>query len=138
MSKTCGMCGKGALSRHTKPVEYSFRGHTFTVNQPGEWCDHCGEGILSGADLLATEDEIEQKQREILQISIAELIKWRKRFGLTQHDAGLILGVGIRGYHKYEKGTAEPSEPTKKLMMILDRHPELIEELRKPDLLARV
>lgn len=73
-----------------------------------------------------------KKQNEILQKSIQHFIEWRKRFGLTQQDAGVMLGVGVRGYHKYEKGVAEPSEPTKKLMTILERHPELIEELKRP------
>lgn len=31
------------------------------VNQSGEWCSHCGEGILNGSDLMNTEAEIEQE-----------------------------------------------------------------------------
>ncbi|TAM48231.1 MAG: YgiT-type zinc finger protein [Gammaproteobacteria bacterium] len=50
----CPVCGKGQLKREARLVPFSYRGATVEVDQPGDWCDACGEGVLSPADLAAT------------------------------------------------------------------------------------
>jgi HTH-type transcriptional regulator/antitoxin MqsA len=41
-----------------------------------------------------------------------------------------VFKVGPSAFDKYERGLIEPSGPTIQLMTLLDRHPELIEDLR--------
>ena len=40
--------------------------------------------------------------------------------------------MGESAFDKYERGLVEPSGPTSQLLRLLDRHPELVEELRQP------
>lgn len=50
----CPNCGKGQLKRETRLVPFTYRGATIDVKQPGEWCQACGEGVLSADDMAAT------------------------------------------------------------------------------------
>ena len=51
----CPACFTGQLERRDKRVTSTYRGHTISYAQPGRWCDHCDEGILTGTDALATQ-----------------------------------------------------------------------------------
>ena len=50
----------------------------------------------------------------------------RKRLGLTQTEAGPLLGVGPRAFSKYEAGTIAPSASLVVLLRLLDDNPELL------------
>lgn len=50
----CAFCGKEHLKRETRSMPFSYRGATIEVGQPGDWCDACGEGVLSAADMAVT------------------------------------------------------------------------------------
>ncbi|CUX01474.1 type II toxin-antitoxin system MqsA family antitoxin [Rhizobium pusense] len=68
-------------------------------------------------------------------------------YPLTNHDparatetepvaAGGILKVDEKAFDKYERGLVEPSGPTSQLLRLLDRHPELVDELRRTSLVV--
>lgn len=67
----CPACFKGYLERKAKRVMSTFRRHSISYEQPGDWCDHCGEGILSGMDALATQ---------------AKLLEWRAHIDKQEGD----------------------------------------------------
>lgn len=56
----CPACGHGNLTRDTRPVTYRHAGHTVTVQQPGLYCDGCGEALFEPADIAATRDPLVQ------------------------------------------------------------------------------
>lgn len=60
----------------------------------------------------------------------ATIRRVRTKLKLSQREAGALLRVGESAFDKYERGLVEPSGPTIQLIRILDRHPELAEELR--------
>jgi YgiT-type zinc finger domain-containing protein len=51
----CPVCFQGTLHRRIKPVAMEYKGRLFEQEQPGDWCDACGEGILNGYYVQATE-----------------------------------------------------------------------------------
>ncbi|MDE6458288.1 MAG: type II toxin-antitoxin system MqsA family antitoxin, partial [Muribaculum sp.] len=61
--------------------------------------------------------------------SPATIRRVRKKLRLSQREAGSLLKVGESAFDKYERGLVEPSGPTSQLLRLLDRHPELAEEL---------
>ena len=65
MKKACSFCKKGFLERKTIQETYTYKGHTIEIDQPGEFCHFCGEGILNGADLQATEKQLLAFQAKI-------------------------------------------------------------------------
>jgi HTH-type transcriptional regulator/antitoxin MqsA len=93
MKKTCLFCKKGFLERKTIKETYTYKGHSFEIEQPGEFCHFCGEGILNGADLKATEKQILDFQAKIDGLlTSSEIIKVRKKLKLSQKQAAEICG----------------------------------------------
>jgi len=58
MMKKCPFCKEGFLERKTIKETYTYKGQTIEVDQPGEFCNSCEEGILNAADMKATEKQL--------------------------------------------------------------------------------
>ena len=54
----------------------------------------------------------------------------RKRLGLTQEEAGALLGGGPRAFTKYESGSMKPRAAAISLLRVLEAHPEAVWVLR--------
>jgi HTH-type transcriptional regulator/antitoxin MqsA len=54
----------------------------------------------------------------------------RKKLSLDQREAAEIFGGGINAFSRYENGKTKPPLALVKLLLVLDRHPELLEEIR--------
>ena len=96
------------------------------VEVPGWYPEDDGDSIHSGAELQA----IDQAYIELRAAYAARVKAVRKKLGLTQEEAGRIIGGGRRAFQKYERGTMQPSEAAVGLIEILDRHPEEVTTLR--------
>src|SRR3546814_18401109 len=92
------------------------------VEVPGWYPEDDGDSIHSGAELQA----MDQAYLELRTAYAARVKEVRKKIGLTQEEAGRIIGGGRRASQKYESGTTPPSEAAVGLIEILDRHPEEI------------
>ena len=49
---------------------------------------------------------------------------------LKQAEAAAIFGGGINAFSEYERGIRQPAKSTVLLLKLLDRHPELLAEVR--------
>jgi HTH-type transcriptional regulator / antitoxin MqsA len=95
------------------------------VEFAGWYPDDDSDSIHSGADLLRS-DEIYKRLRE----ACAERVRiLRKTLGLTQEQAGRLIGGGPRAFQKYERGTISPSYAAIGLLEVLARHPEAVRTL---------
>ena len=54
----------------------------------------------------------------------------RKKLALDQREAAEIFGGGINAFSRYENGKTKPPLALIKLLKVLDRHPELLDEIR--------
>ena len=54
----------------------------------------------------------------------------RKRLGLSQAEAGEVIGGGPRGFGKYEAGTVRPSASVIQLLRLLDANPRALTALQ--------
>ena len=61
----------------------------------------------------------------------AELARIRKKLKLTQLEAAQITGGGPNAFSRYEPGNARPLPAVTNLFRLLDRHPELLNELQQ-------
>ena len=96
------------------------------VEVPGWYPEDDGDSIHSGAELQA----LDQAYLELRAAYAARVKAVRKKLGLTQEEAGRIIGGGRRAFQKYERGTMQPSEAAVGLIEILDRHLEEVTTLR--------
>ena len=128
--QTCPICG-GQMIRDTRRVPYHYRGQTIDVDQPGDWCADCGEGLLSAADRQATEMAVRTlwAQAEGL-LPPDEVRRIRRKLHLNQRQAATIFGGGVNAFSRYERGEATPVRAVDNLLRLLDRHPELLRELQ--------
>jgi len=126
----CTICQQGILVRETHPQIYTYQEDMITIDQPGDYCDHCGEGILNGEDLRATEKQLNDFQAKIEGLLTSQEIRQiRKRLKLTQKQAADIFGGGVNAFSRYERGEVKPIKAVNHLLRILDKHPELLNEL---------
>ena len=54
----------------------------------------------------------------------------RKKLGLRQAEAGLLFGGGVSAFSDYERGKRTPHKAVILLLQLLNRHPELLNEVR--------
>ncbi len=64
------------------------------------------------------------------EISPEEIRDIRKDLGLSQADAGELLGGGPRAFTKYEAGSVKPAASLVRLLRLLGTHPEMIASLK--------
>lgn len=121
------------LYRDVRPFVVTYKGRTKTVDLPGYYPADGDDGVHVGDDMEASDAALRALKEEVEGIpSPATIRRVRKKLKLSQREAGGILKVGESAFDKYERGLVEPSGPTSQLLRLLDRHPELIEELRQP------
>ncbi len=130
--KQCLACGGGPLERTTKKVTFEYKGQALTYDQPGAWCRECGEAFLEKSDKEAADPLLAEFQARIDgRLTSSDIRRIRKKLGLIQKQAGEIIGGGPNAFSRYETGKAYPTKGTENFLRLLDRHPELLEELPK-------
>jgi HTH-type transcriptional regulator/antitoxin MqsA len=120
------------LRRGVRPFTVAYKGKSMSVDLPGYYAQIGEEGVHVGDDMAVTDMALRVLKEEIEGIPTpATIRKVRKKLKLSQREAGGLLKVGENAFDKYERGLVEPSGPTSQLLRLLDRHPELIDELRR-------
>ena len=61
---------------------------------------------------------------------IANLTRIRKKLKLTQQEAAKLAGGGKNAFSRYERGQAKPVAAVINLFRLLDRHPNLLREIK--------
>lgn len=129
----CPICAGAELVHETRDLPYTYKGKTTSfAGVDGDFCPACGEGILSPAAI----DRFGQLAQEFQKQTNAELVnpelirQVRKKLHLGQREAGEIFGGGVNAFSRYETGKAEPPVALLKLLSLLSRHPELLDEVR--------
>ena len=130
--KKCSFCKNGALVRKTIKQTYRYKGHRIRLSQPGDYCNSCGEAILSSSDLKATRKQLHDWRAKIDGfLTSDEVRRIRLRLSLSQQRAALLFGGGPNAFSRYERGEALQLRATDNLLRLLDKHPALLEELPK-------
>lgn len=124
----CPLCNAGTLADATRQTQATYKDHVFTMQTRGAFCDHCQDGFPEfdpeqERTWLAFRDRIDAEEA-------AELVRIRRKLGLTQSQAATLAGGGKNAFSRYEKGKAKPVAAVINLFRLLDRHPDLLSELR--------
>ena len=114
------------LRRDARAQTVSVGSMSREVEVSGWYPEDDGDSIHSGSELQA----LDQAHLELRMAYAARVKAVRKKLGLTQEEAGRLIGGGRRAFQKYESGAMPPSEAAVGLIEILDRHPEELETLR--------
>lgn len=128
-TQPCPECG-GEMRYERHADEVTYQGRTRKLKTLGWWCSKCGESILEGAALRATEKAFLELKAEVDGVlGPDEVAAARERLGLSQRKAGAILGGGPRAFQKYEAGSQAVSVPMSRLLTLLANDPKRLREL---------
>lgn len=129
----CPDCGAAELIPDTRDVPYTYKGESTTIPAvTGDYCPACGEIVLDRAQGDRYSELIGAFQREVNASFVDPdfIMKVRKKLALDQREAAEIFGGGINAFSRYENGKTKPPLALVKLLKVLDRHPELLSEVR--------
>ncbi|QND58157.1 type II toxin-antitoxin system MqsA family antitoxin [Mesorhizobium huakuii] len=119
------------LTRQVRPFTVTYKGESIIVDLPGYYPATGNEGVHVGDDMIAVEAALRALKEKIDGVPApATIRRMRTKLKLSQREAGSLFKVGENAFDKYERGLIEPSGPTIQLMTLLEKHPELLDELR--------
>ena len=129
----CPSCDAATLVRDCRDVPYTYKGESTTLPQvTGEFCPACDESILDASESRRTMELMLafSKQVNASFVDPAFIVTVRKKLDLDQREAGEIFGGGVNAFSRYENGKTKPPLALVKLLKVLDRHPELLGEVK--------
>ena len=121
------------LVRDIRDLPYTYKGETTIIPAvSGDFCPGCEEAVLDMAESArvsaAMLDFNKQVNASIVDPGLIASI--RKKLALDQREAAEIFGGGINAFSRYENGKTKPPLALVKLLKLLDRHPDLLNEVR--------
>ena len=114
-------------------MRYTYNGETTTIcGVTGDRCPACSEVVLDAvqADRYGAAVRAFNKQINAVIVDPEFIVKVRKKLALGQREAAEIFGGGVNAFSRYENGTTKPPLALVKLLKVLDRHPDLLGEVR--------
>jgi HTH-type transcriptional regulator/antitoxin MqsA len=129
----CPVCGAAQLIHDTRDLPYTYKGeNTLIAAVSGDFCPACAESILEPAesDRVMREMRAFSKQVNAAIVDPAFIASVRKKLALDQREAAEIFGGGINAFSRYENGKTKPPLALVKLLKVLERHPDLLGEVR--------
>jgi HTH-type transcriptional regulator/antitoxin MqsA len=133
MNMKCPVCGAAELIHDTRDQPYTYKGETTVIAAvTGDFCPACAESLLDAAESNRVMREMRafSKQVNAAIVDPAFITAVRKKLDLDQREAAEIFGGGINAFSRYENGKTKPPLALVKLFKLLDRHPDLLNELR--------
>ena len=129
----CPACGESKLVKDRRDIAYSYKGEAMTIPAVrGDFCPSCGESVLAGPEASRVSAAMLEFNKQV-NASIVDpnfIARVRKKLALDQREAAAIFGGGTNAFSRYENGKTKPPLALVKLLMVLDRHPDLVEEVR--------
>lgn len=120
------------LMRGVRPFTVMYKDESVTAELPGYYPSDDGDGVHVGKDMSVVDEALRLLKERIDGIPApATIRRVRTKLKLSQREAGAVFRVGENAFDKYERGLIEPSGPTVQLMTLLDKHPELVDELQR-------
>ena len=129
----CPVCGAAQLIHDTRDLPYTYKGETTVIPAvTADFCPACDESIT---DMAETERVMREMQAFNKQVNAAIvdpnfIAGVRKKLDLGQREAAEIFGGGVNAFSRYENGKTKPPLALVKLFKLLDRHPDLLSEVK--------
>ena len=129
----CPCCGAAKLIHDTRDITYTYKGESTTIPAvTGEFCPDCGEVILNREHGDRYSEMVGSFQRQVnaAYVDPEFIAKVRRKLDLDQRQAAELFGGGVNAFSRYENGKTKPPLALVKLFKLLDRHPDLLSEVR--------
>ena len=129
----CPSCAASELLHDTRDMPYIYKGEsTLIPGVTGDFCPACDESILNAVESRHTMNFMLDFNKQV-NASIVDpgfIASVRKKLALDQREAAELFGGGVNAFSRYENGKTKPPLALVKLLKILDRHPDLLNEVK--------
>jgi len=113
----CPETGK-PMQRDVRPIKISYKDQSVTIEMPGWYCLESGESIHTGDDMKVSDEALKALKIKVENLLPPEEVRRiRKKIGLTQREAGTIIGGGPNAF-------CHDAERPKRCRRRRDRGPE--------------
>ena len=129
----CPACGAAELVHDTRDLPYTYKGETTVITAvTAGFCPACDESIadMNESERVMREMGAFNKQVNAALVDPGFIMTVRKKLDLDQREAAELFGGGVNAFSRYENGKTKPPLALVKLFKLLDRHPDLINEVR--------
>lgn len=129
----CPVCGGAELEHGTRDLPYTYKGQTTVIaSVTGDYCPACGESTHDMKESARVMEAMNEFMKEVNAgfVEPAFIKKVRRKLRLGQKDASTLFGGGANAFSRYETGKTKPPLSLIRLFKVLDRHPELIDEIK--------
>lgn len=129
----CPVCGAAELVRDTRDMPYTYKGESTVIPAlTGDYCPACAEVVLDMEEAERFGQQIREfnKQVNAAIVDPQFIVGVRKKLKLDQREAAELFGGGVNAFSRYENGKTKPPLALVKLLKVLDRHPDLLGEVR--------
>ncbi len=129
----CPVCGGADLVRDSRDMVYTYKGESTTISATcGDFCPACDEAVfgLDESRRIGEAMAVFKKQVNGAMVDPVFIAQVRKKLALDQREAAEIFGGGVNAFSRYETGRTKPPLALIKLLKVLNRHPELLDEVR--------
>ncbi|MEY2632490.1 MAG: hypothetical protein RIR00_1144 [Pseudomonadota bacterium] len=129
----CPSCAAADLVPDTRDLPYGYKGEqTLLPAVRGEFCPACGEVVLDAEESVRTSKAMLDFNKQVNAAIVDPdfIARVRKKLALDQREAAQIFGGGVNAFSRYENGKTRPPLALVKLLQVLDRHPDLLNEIR--------
>lgn len=129
----CPVCGAAKLMQDTRDLPYTYKGEaTIIPAVTGEFCPACDEVLLNREQGDRYSELLGAFQRQVNAAFVDPhyITRVRRKLDLDQRQAAELFGGGVNAFSRYENGKTKPPLALVKLFKLLDRHPDLLDELR--------
>lgn len=129
----CPTCAKANMVHDSRDMPYTYKGESTVISAvTGDFCPACGEVILDAGESMRTSALMLEFNKQV-NASIVDpgfIASVRKKLALDQREASEIFGGGVNAFSRYENGKTKPPLALVKLLKVLDRHPDLLDEVK--------
>jgi HTH-type transcriptional regulator / antitoxin MqsA len=129
----CPVCGAAKLIHDTRDIAYTYKGESTVIPAvTADFCTACDESITDAGETKRVMDLMLafNKQVNAAIVDPAYIATVRKKLDLDQKEAAEIFGGGVNAFSRYENGKTKPPLALIKLLRVLDKHPNLMREVR--------
>lgn len=127
----CPACSHAEMISKTQDETLSYGSQSLTLHaMRGEFCPLCGEGVWDRESYRRYTEAQAALMRAVKGNVSGEIRRIRKNLKLTQAQLAEAFGVGKVAFSRYERGETRPPAPLVKLLRLLERHPDLLKEMR--------
>jgi HTH-type transcriptional regulator/antitoxin MqsA len=126
----CPSCGKSEMIAEVREETLSYGGQSLTLHSmKGDFCASCGEGVWDEESYRRFTEAQTGIVRAVKGDVSAEIRRIRKSLKLTQSELSEVVGIGKVAFSRYERGETRPPAPLVKLLKLVERHPDLLQEM---------